>query len=72
MFYLDINDLLYQHHYGFRGRHSTSHPLIHFTNNVNRALNNSNFTRAIFIDKNSFSTVNFDILLKIKILWNKE
>ena len=50
MYYLINNDLLYQHQYGFRGKHSTSHPLIHFTNNVNKALNNNNFNLAIFID----------------------
>jgi hypothetical protein len=31
MYYLNNNDLLYKHQYGFRGKHGTSHPLIHFT-----------------------------------------
>ena len=43
MFYLNNNDLLYKHQYGFRGKHGTSHPLIHFTNNINEALNNNKF-----------------------------
>jgi hypothetical protein len=64
MYYLNNNDLLYNHQYGFRGKHGTSHPLIHFTNNVNKALNNNNFNLAIFIDlKKAFDTVNFNILL---------
>ena len=64
MYYLNNNDLLYQHQYGFRGKHGTSHPLIHFTNNVNNSLNKNNFNLAIFIDlKKAFDTVNFDILL---------
>ena len=64
MYYLNYNDLLYQHQYGFRGKHGTSHPLIHFTNNVNKALNENNFNLSIFIDlKKAFDTVNFNILL---------
>ena len=55
MYYLNNNDLLYKHQYGFRGKHGTSHPLIHFTNNVSNALNNNKFNLAIFIDlKKSF------------------
>ena len=50
MFYLNNNDLLYKHQYGFRGKHGTSHPLIHFTNNINKALNDNKFNLAIFID----------------------
>ena len=64
MFYLKNNDLLYKQQYGFRGKHGTSHPLIHFTNNINKALNDNKFNLAIFIDlKKAFDTVNFDILL---------
>ena len=64
MYYLNNNGLLYKHQYGFRGKHGTSHPLIHFTNKVNRALNENNFNLSIFIDlKKAFDTVNFDILL---------
>ena len=62
--YLDNNDLLYKHQYGFRGKHGTSHPLIHFTKNVHEALNNNKFNLSIFIDlKKAFDTVNFDILI---------
>ena len=50
MNYLNHNDLLYKHQYGFRGKHGTSHPLIHFTNNVQNALNENKFNLAIFID----------------------
>ena len=64
MYYLNNNDLLYQHQYGFRGKHGTSHPLVQFTNNVNDSLNKNDFNLAIFIDlKKAFDTGNFDILL---------
>ena len=43
MYYLNENGLLYKHQYGFRGKHGTSHPLIHFTNNGNKALNENTF-----------------------------
>ena len=64
MSYLNNECLLYKHQYGFRGKHGTSHPLIHFTNKVSNALNNGQFNLSIFIDlKKAFDTVNFDILL---------
>ena len=65
MNYLEHNSLLYKHQYGFRGKHGTSHPLIHFTNNVHDALNTGKFNLSVFIDlKKAFDTVNYDILLE--------
>ena len=59
MNYLNNNDLLYKHQYGFRGKHGTSHPLLHFTNNVHDALNSDKFNLSIFIDlKKASDTVN--------------
>ena len=64
MYYLNNHGLLYKHQYGFRGKHGTSLPLIHFTNKVSEALNENYFNLSIFIDlKKAFDTVNFDILL---------
>ena len=62
MYYLNNHRLLYKHQYGFRGKHGTSHPLIHFTNKVSEALNENNFNLSIFIDlKKVFDTVNLNI-----------
>ena len=64
MFYLNNHGLLYKHQYDFRGKHGTSHHLIYFTNNINKALNENEFNLAIFIDlKRAFDKVNFYILL---------
>ena len=65
--FLQYHGILYKHQYGFRPGHSTSHPLMHFTDNIFSALNQepSKFNISIFIDlKKAFDTVNFDILLK--------
>ena len=65
MNYLNNQDLLYHHQYGFRGKHGVSHPLIHFTNNIHKALNDGKFNLSIFIDlKKAFDTVNYEILLE--------
>ena len=65
MNYLEHNSLLYQHQYGFRGKHGTSHPVILFTNNIHDALNTGKFNLLIFIDlKKAFATVNYKILLE--------
>ena len=62
--FLDRYDLLYKHQYGFRAKHNTSQPLLHFTERVFQALNDNKFNISIFIDlKKAFETVNFEILL---------
>ena len=77
--FLDKYDILYKHQYGFRAKHNTSQPLLHFTENIFHALNSNKFNIAIFIDlKKAFETVNFDILLSkmkhygvrnVELLW---
>ena len=65
MNYLNNQSLLYHHQYGFRGKHGVSHPLVHFTNNIHKALNDGKFNLSIFIDlKKDFDTVNYEILLE--------
>ena len=62
--FFDRYDIFYKHQYGFRAKHNTSQPLLHFTVNIFKALNDNKFNISIFIDlKKAFETVNFDILL---------
>ena len=63
--YLDANDLFSKHQYGFRAKHNTSHPLIHFTKKVLDSLRKNFLHIAVFIDlKKAFDTVDHSILLE--------
>ena len=61
--FFNLHDLFYNHQYGFRKGHDTTHPLLHFTNNVKQALNQDRaiYNIKICIDlKKAFDTVPFD------------
>ena len=50
--FLHINQIIYKHQYGFRTGHSTSHSVLHLTDEIYKALNKkpSGKTLTIFID----------------------
>ena len=52
MKYLNKFKLLYEHQYGFRAKHNTTQPLIHFLHKIYNTLNKpvSEYTPGIFID----------------------
>ena len=51
MSFLNSQNILYKHQYGFRPKHSTIHPIIHLLNNCAQANNNNprKFTLSIFV-----------------------
>ena len=65
--FLYSKGILYNHQYGFRRGHSTSHVLIQFLNKIHEALNKNvpEYTVGIFLDlKKAFDTVDHDVLLR--------
>ena len=62
--YLEEQGLIYEHQFGFRKHHSTSHALIDLTEDIRHALDNNKFSCGVFIDlQKAFDTVDHDILL---------
>ena len=63
--HLDINNLLYEHQYGFQHGKSTEHNLIQLTNFINTALNEKKYAIGIFLDlKKAFDVCSHPILLR--------
>ena len=62
--YLDRNNITNNNQYGFRKFRSTESALVHFNNDVVRALDNNNYLVAVFLDfSKAFDTVVHSILL---------
>ena len=62
--FLDVNNILYRHQYGFRAKHSTIHPVLHLLNHCAEANNitPSQFTLATFCDlSKALETISTDI-----------
>ena len=70
--FLDKNNVLYKHQYGFRSKHSTIHPIIHLLNHCadNHNIYSNNLTLATFCDlSKAFDIIDHDILLHKLKLW---
>ena len=66
MKFLDANNILYKHQYGFRAKHSTIHPVLHLLNHCAEASNTtpSQLTLATFCGlSKAFDSISPNILL---------
>ena len=61
--FLEKHKLLHEHQFGFQKKHSTNHALIDIIEKIRSAFNKNIFACSIFIDLQTFDTVNHDILL---------
>ena len=63
--FLNKNNSIYNLQYGFRPKYSTSHALIHITEQIREALDSGKIACGVFVDfQKAFDTVNHHILLK--------
>ena len=63
MDFLEANNILYRHQYGFRKRYSTKLSLINLVNTLLQSIDKGEMTLGIFIDfKKAFDTINHSIL----------
>ena len=61
--FLEKNKLIYDHQFGFRAKHSTSHAVISFTELIKSYRDSGNTVAGVFIDiQKAFDTVNHKIL----------
>ena len=62
--HLELNNLIYEHQYGFQRNKSTEHSLLHAFNFIGNSLNENKFCAGVFFDlKKAFDVCSYDILI---------
>ena len=62
--FFNLHNCIFELQFGFRANHSTNHALFSLTEEIRKALDNSNFACGIFIDlQRAFDTVDHQISL---------
>ncbi len=64
--FLNCQNILYKHQYGFRSKHSTIHPILHLLNHCGKMINTEpkELTLSVFCDlSKAFDVINRDILI---------
>lgn len=62
--YLNANNILFEHQYGFQKKKSTVLAVLDLINKITDAFDNSSYSAVVFLDfAKAFDTVNFNILL---------
>ena len=62
--FIEANDILYAHQYGFRRGHSTQQAIITLIDNITKSVNSDDFAISVIIDlKKAFDCVPTNILL---------
>ena len=63
--FLEEHNIFYDHQFGFRKQHSTSHAIITLVERVSKAMDTGKCVVGVFLDlKKAFDTVDHSILLK--------
>lgn len=61
---MNKHNILYEHQYGFRAKHSTQQAIIELVDKITSAIEKKEYTIGIFLDlSTAFDTVNHEILL---------
>ena len=64
--HFNVHNLFYKNQFGFRAGYDTTHPLLHFTNNIKHSLRTDSnmYNLSVFIGlKKAFDTVSYKLLL---------
>ena len=63
--FVEKNEAIYKHQYGFRKKYSTNYALISITEQIRKALDSNKYAIGVFVDfQKAFDTVDHNILLQ--------